>query len=179
MPKRSAIDRLPREDRDWLDRQIVERGFSDYVGLERLLLERGYTIGKSTLHRRGQKLERRLEAIKASTEAAILIADAAPDAEDARSEAVLALVQSDLFEAMLALQEAEQADPEDRIKLLTHAARAISDVSRASVGQKKHAADVRKKAEAAAKDARQTVTSAGLSDEVADQIASKILGIAS
>jgi hypothetical protein len=53
----------------------------------------------------------------------MMIADAAPDDSDMRSAAVLSLVQTELFNALVALQEAdnEDADPADRIMLMAKA----------------------------------------------------------
>lgn len=145
MPQRSAVSRLPREVKEALERELIERGFRDYAGLETWLTERGFEISASAIHRHGQRLERKLSAIKASTEAANIIAQAAPDDQDQRSAAVLSLVQSDLFDCLLALQEAGDAEPAARIKLLSQAARSIAEVSRASVGQKRWASEVQAK----------------------------------
>ncbi len=143
MPAPSAVDRLPEPLRHELERRLVGGGFSGYTALAEWLAEQGYEISRSAVHRYGQRVKRRMDAIRASTEAARLIAEAAPDRDDARSAAVIALVQSELFEAMLALSEAEQAEPEDRVRLLSQAARAIAEASRASVAQKRWAEEIR------------------------------------
>lgn len=148
MPPPAKIALLPRETRAELDALLVRRAFSDYDGLSAWLSERGFEIGKTAIHTYGQNLKRKLAAISASTEAARLIAEAAPDEEDRRSEAVMSLVQSDMFTMLVALQEAEDADPQERIKLLGNAARAIADLSRASIAQKKHASAVQAKLDA-------------------------------
>lgn len=148
MPPPAKIALLPEDLRAALDARLIQRAFSDYHALAAWLGEQGYEIGKSALHVYGQGLKRKLAAIRASTEAARLIAEAAPDEEDRRSEAVMSLVQSDMFAMLIALQEAEDADPQERIKLLGNAARAIADLSRASIAQKKHAAAVQAKLDA-------------------------------
>ena len=150
MPPRDKISQLPAEVRSEIDRLLIDRGFSGYEALEEQILEaHGIEVGKSTLHRYGQRLERRLSAIKASTEAAKAIADAAPDEADQRSAAVISLVQSDLFEAMISLREADdEDDPASRVKMLSQAARAIAEASRASVNQKKWSAEVRARLDA-------------------------------
>ena len=148
MPPPAKIALLPEETRAELDALLIRRAFSDYHGLAAWLAEQGYEIGKTAIHAYGQGLKRKLAAIRASTEASRLIAEAAPDEEDRRSEAVMSLVQSDMFAMLVALQEAEDADPQERIKLLSSAARAIADLSRASIAQKKHAALVQAKLDA-------------------------------
>ena len=68
MARRSSIDGLPEDVRRWLERALAESNFSGYQALEEMLREKGYQIGKSSIHRYGQKIERRFAAIKASTE---------------------------------------------------------------------------------------------------------------
>lgn len=74
--------------------------------MEKWLQDLGYEIGKSSIHRYGQKLERKLAAVQASTQAAIMIAEASPDDGDARSQAVLSMVQTELFNAFVDFQNA-------------------------------------------------------------------------
>ena len=143
MPAPSKIDLLPEEVRAELNRQLVKRAFSDYEALAKWLAEQGFQIGKSTVGRYGQKLERKLAAIRAATEAARAIAAAAPDDADLRSAATISLVQTDIFDVLVTLQEAEDADPEKRLMLMSKAARAIADLARASVSQKKWAVEIR------------------------------------
>jgi len=146
MPAQSSIDQLPDEVRKDLHQRLVASGFHGYDGMAAWLQEQGYQISRSAVHRHGQKVQQRINRIQASTEAAKLIAEAAPDQEDARSAAVTALVQSELFDAMLALEQADQEDdPGARIKLLSQAGRAIAEVSRASITQKRWADEVRSK----------------------------------
>lgn len=147
MPKREAVGMLPDDVRSWLDRSLIQGNFSGYELLENALRERGFQISKSAIHRYGKKFERRLAAIKASTEAARMLTEGAADDQDARSEAVIALVQTELFETIVNLQEAadEEIDPADRVKLLSSAAKNIATLSRASVSLKEYQAKVREK----------------------------------
>lgn len=144
MARRSSVEALPKAVREWLDRALIEGNFSGYEALEAALGERGHQISKSAIHRYGQPLQRRLAAIKASTEAARLLTEGAADDQDARSEAVIALVQTELFESIVNLQEASSAeiDPGDRIALLSKVAKNIATLARASVNQKKFRLEV-------------------------------------
>lgn len=180
MARRSTISTLPEAVRAWLDAALVEGNFSGYELLEDLIRDKGYQISKSAIHRYGQPLQRRLEAIKASTEAARIITEGAADDQDARSEAVIALVQTDLFEAMIALQEAqaEDIDPAERLKLLSTAGRCVADVSRASVGLKRYQAEMRARVTAAADAAERIATKGGLSADAVAQLRREILGVA-
>lgn len=143
MARRSAIESLPEEVRRWLDRALSSKGFAQYQLLEQHLRDKGHSISKSAIHRYGQKLERRLAAIKASTEAAKLIAEVTPDQADARSEALTSIIQTELFEALVNLQEAEDSelDPAERIGMLSSAAKSIATLSRSSVNLKRFQAE--------------------------------------
>ena len=141
MPRRPRIETdLPDEVRRWLDRTLAAGNFSGYERLEALLRERGYAISKSAIHRYGSKLERKLAAIKSATEAAKLMADAAPDDQDARSGALTAMIQVELFETLVNLQEAtdETTDPVERTKMLSVAAKNIATLTRSSVNLKRY-----------------------------------------
>lgn len=184
MPKRPAVEALPEEIRSWLDKTLADDNFSGYEALEAELKQRGYSIGKSSIHRYGQKLEKKLAAIKASTEAARAIAEAAPDDADLRSSAVISLVQTEVFDVLVQLQEAEAtADPRMRLGLLRGAAKSIAELSRASVNQKKWQtqveARIREEERARAAEAvAASAKAAGVSPETIAIIRRDILGMA-
>lgn len=180
MPKRSKIATLPAEVRKYLDRTLIEGNFSGYEALAADMAKRGYTLGKSSIHRYGANLERRLAAIKASTEAATMIMEAAPDDQDARSGAVISLVQTEIFDTIIKLQEAsaEDADPEKRVKLLSAAAKNIATLTRASVAQKRWMIEMRDKVKAVADRVARLAKKGGFSAKTADDIRREILGIA-
>ena len=138
MARESSIDQLSTDDKAWLDKRFMDKGFCGYGEIATILQERGYNVSKSSVHRYGQKVEQKLAAVQASTQPAMMIADAAPDDSDMRSSAVLSLVQTELFNALVALQEAdnEDADPADRIMLMAKAGKGIAEIAKASVNQK-------------------------------------------
>lgn len=180
MPKREKIATLPPEIRAWLEAELVKRGFGGYQQLEQLILaEHGVKIDHSTIARYGQKLERKLAAIRASTEAARSIAQAAPDDADLRSAAVMSLVQTEIFEVLVNLQEAsdEDVDQVTRVKLLSQAAKNIATLSRASVNQKKWQAEVAARTELAANRIADIAKKGGMSDEAIITIREAIAGI--
>jgi hypothetical protein len=177
--QRSKVSALPPEVRAWLDQALAEGNFSGYESLAAALKERGFSIGKSSIHRYGERLEQKLEAIKASTHAATMIAKAAPDDADLRSAAIISLVQTDTFNTLVQLREAaEEPDPAKRIKLLSAVAGNIAKLSRASVNQKKHEIETRGKAEAAADRVARLAKKGGLSAPTVETIKREILGIA-
>ena len=150
MPAPSKIDLLPPEVRGELDRRLIAAGFGSVVALSEWLSERGFEISKSTVGVHSLRLKRRLAAVTASTEAAKLIAAAAPDEADDRSNAIISLIQSDLFEALVEFQEAQDSEeegmkPGERILLYGKAAKNIASLTRASVTRNKWAQEVREK----------------------------------
>lgn len=183
MARESAIDRLPPDIKKMLDDKLFANGFNGYLDLEKWLREQGYEIGKSSLHRYGQKVERKLAAVQASTQAAMMIAEQAPDDADVRSQAVLSLVQTELFNALVDFQSAtddeeNEVNPADRIKLLAQAGKGIANIVTASVSQKKWQIEVRDKAQKAADAVENIVSKSGLSGETVQMIRREILGIA-
>lgn len=146
MARRSKVDALPSALKAELERLLADGNHEGYEALAAWLREQGYEISKSSVHRYGQRVRAVMLRIKASTEAARLIAQAAPDEADEHSAAVLRMVQSALFDALSRVTEAaEEADPGEQVKVLAQAARAIAEASRASIGQKKWADEVRAK----------------------------------
>lgn len=180
MPSRSKVESLPDAVRAWLDKALMENNFSGYEVLEAALAERGHSIGKSSLGRHGVKLQRRLSAIKASTEAARMITEGAADDKDARSEAVIALVQTQLFDTIIDLQDASDADvkPMDRVKLLSSAAKNIATLSRASVNLKRFQLDVREQVlKEVADTVETTARSQGMDEAQVKFWREKVLGV--
>lgn len=179
MAKRGAIVMLPDDVRSWLDKALADGNFSGYQQLEELLKERGYNIGKSSIHRYGQKLENKLSAIKASTQAALAIAEAAPDDADLLNQSVMQMVQTEVFNSLVALQEAGQEEnPVLRLRMMTGAAKGIAELSRASINIKKHKLEVQEKAKTAAQVIGEKARKGGLTEQAIREIEEQILGIA-
>ena len=148
MARRPKIDALPAGLKTQLERLLLDKTHGGYVLLSAWLKAQGFEISHAAVHRYDQRLQNVLSRVKASTEAARLIAQAAPDEADEHSAAVLRMVQSSLFEAMTRVTEAQDADPADQVKVLSQAARAIAEASRASISQKKWADEVKQKLDA-------------------------------
>lgn len=189
MSRKSTITQLSQGIRDHIERRLAEGRLS----LSELIAELQATFpdeartgelpSRSAIHRWGQKLQRRLDAIRASTEAALLIRQHSADREDARSEALTSLVQTELFEAILSLQEAssssgegEEIDPARRVALLGEAARNIATLSRASVTlkqfQERQRAAIRDELLA---EQKQRLAALGQSGEVAPEVLERVI----
>lgn len=180
MPSRSAISKLPADVRNWLERALTEGNFSGYADLEDLMREKGFSISKSAIHRHGQKIERRMAAIKASTEAAKLIVEAAGDDQDARSESIIALVQTEMFDSIIAIQEADddELSAADKLGMMSKAAKNIATLTRASIVQKQFKTTVQARAAEVADKVARLTSKGGLSAEAEAEIRRSILGIA-
>jgi vacuolar-type H+-ATPase catalytic subunit A/Vma1 len=177
MPPPSKVSLLPDDIRDELDQRLIAAGFGRCEELSEWLFDKGFEISKTTVNERAKKLKYRLAAITASTEAAKMIAKAAPDEADDRSNAVIAIVQSEIFEAILQLEEAVQAkDKIARIEMLNKVAKNIATLTRASVARNKHASEVRRSAiEEAAQKAGDAARDAGVSEETIEQIRDRVM----
>lgn len=157
MARRSKVDALPPALKAELERLLADRTHGGYEALAAWLREQGFEVSKSSLHRYDQRVQAVMTRIKASTEAARLLAQSAPDEADEHSAAVLRIVQSALFDALTRVAEAsEEADPAEQVKVLSAAARAIAEASRASIGQKKWADEVRARLDAIEQQAQQS-----------------------
>lgn len=176
MGRKSSIDRMTPEVKAYIQAmlatgsQTLDELIADLQQRFPAEAAAGDLPSRSALHRYGAKLDRRLSAIRASTEAARLIQAHAGDDKDARSEALTAMVQTELFDAILLLQEADdpEADPAERVALLSKAAKNIATLTRSSVNlkqfQAKVEAEARKRAlEEAAATAETTAKAQGLS----------------
>ncbi|MEJ1353108.1 MAG: phage protein Gp27 family protein [Candidatus Sedimenticola sp. (ex Thyasira tokunagai)] len=182
MGRRSFVVDLSAADKAWLDQKLINGGFQGYEDLAEQLGARGVKSSTSAVGRYGQQLQRQIEAIKASTEAAKMIAAASPDEADARSAAVISLFQSGLFDAMLSIRDMEEEmDPVKRMVIFGKSARGLASLTRASITQKKWSQEVNARLDAAkaqAVDAAERhARKAGMSDDQWGLIRAEILGI--
>jgi hypothetical protein len=150
MGRKSTISRLPQDVKSYIEGRLADGRLT----LDELIADlherfpthqqAGDLPSRAAVHRYGQKLERRLSAIRASTEAAKIIQAQAGDNKDARSEALTALIQTELFEAILNLQEVDDPDMDagERVGMLSTAAKNIATLTRSSVNLKQFQAKV-------------------------------------
>lgn len=176
----STVTALPEDVRSALNQELIGRNFTGYQELEDWLRGQGYEISKSAIHRYGQKIERRMAAIKAATEAAKMLTVAAGDDQDTRSEAVIALVQTEMFDSIIAIQEAgdEGLSPADRLGMMSKVAKNIATLARASIAQKQFKMQVQARAQEAAEKVAKLAKKGGMSAATVDEIKRSILGIA-
>lgn len=172
MPPRSKVHSLPAELKEWLDNELMARGFSNYEQLAADLKARGADVSRSALQRYGSPFEKKLAQLKLAGEQARALVDAAPDEEDKLGAAVIRMTQEKIFNLLMNLD----IDPEevDVNKLFKNAA----EIGKASVSQKRFSSEVRARAEAAAANVEKIAKKGGLSAESVEQLRREILGIA-
>ena len=171
MPRRSKVKSLPKDVREALDEKLVEEGFQNYEDLADWLADLGYDISKSSVHRYGQEFEDRLEALRIATAQAKEITEQVGDDEGALGDALTAVVQEKAF-GLLTSMEMEEQEVE-----FTSLMNAIARLQKASVQQKKFMQEMREKAQQAAEEAEEIAREGGLSEDGAEKIRAKILGI--
>lgn len=184
MARKSSIDRLPDEIKAFIQARLADGSMT----LDELIAElqqhfpeeaaAGGLPSRSAVGRYGQKLERRLSAIRASTEAAKIIRAQAGDEMDARSEALTAMIQSELFESIMTLQEAGDAEmePGERVGLLANAAKNIATLTRSSVTLKKFQSEAEERArKALIAEQRAKLDELGRSGEVDPVMLAKVI----
>ena len=145
MAPRSKVHSLPPELKEWLDAELVKRGFGDYVQLAADLKARGADVSKSSLQRYGSPFEQRMAQLKMASEQARALVDAAPDDEDKLGSAVVRMTQEKIFTLLMDLEiDAKDVDVN---KLFKNAA----EIGKASVTQKKFTMEARAAIEDAAR----------------------------
>lgn len=183
MPAVSKIQQLPVEVKAWLDSQLVANAFGNYdeltaqlnAKLEAHQLE--MTVSRSGLGIYGKTLKDRIEKIRSSTAAAKLLNETMDDEGDALGMANVAMAQDLIFQLM------NRYDPDDTenpisVDEISKLFRALGNISRASLPQKKWSKAVREElARKTAAVAEEIKSVAGLTEEAAAIIRAKILGI--
>lgn len=142
MPARSKIDQLPPDIRAEFQRALLAKNFCDYEGFEVWFAERGYQISASSAHRFGQGFQLKCEAIKIATEQAKAIVAVVGDDEGNLNEALIRMIQQLSFDILLKAGESGEGIAD----ILPKMGVMVAKLSKASVDQKKWAAEARKKA---------------------------------
>lgn len=179
MAKRSNIDMLPENIRLAFERRLAENGFANYTELTEWLNGQGYEVSRSAVHRYGQKIERRFANIKASTEAARLIAEGAADEGDARSEALMAMLQTEYALVQIGEIPDEELDAVERFGMMAEGAKKVSGLISASTRLKQFQAALKEKmaqkfAELEAESAKQ---GSGIDADTLQRIRQEVYGV--
>jgi len=176
MPTPRIVDQLDEEDRLWLDELLRANNFTRFQDIADAFNERmdakglELRITKSSVYRYGKKFEEQIDWMKQTAEMAKLLHQHYSDDEGEVSGALINLANDKLFRLVLT----ENLDP----KTLSTLSRAIADISRAAVVQKKHAIKVRSdQLEKVAAETAATARKEGLSEAAVNTIVTRILGV--
>lgn len=137
MPPRSKVHSLPPELKEWLDNELMARGFSNYEQLAADLNARGAQVSRSALQRYGSPFEKKLAQLKLAGEQARSLVDAVPDEEDKLGAAVIRMTQEKIFNLLMELDI--NPGEVDVNKLFKNAA----EIGKASVNQKRFSMEAR------------------------------------
>ena len=109
-----------------------------------------------------------------------VVMEGAADEGDTRSEALMAMVQTELFDALVQIGELpdEELPPMERFDLISEGAKRIAGLISASTRLKEYQGKVKARAQATADEVAQAIKKGGLSHDTAEQIRKQILGIA-
>ncbi|WP_325950199.1 DUF3486 family protein [Pseudomonas putida] len=184
MPPRNSVYDLPTEVREELNARLVGNGFQGYAGLAKWLEEHGFKVSRSSVHRYGQDLQQDFEEamgdVRKTQELARAMVSEQEDESGALIDATARIVQDQLLRISIAMRNAEH-EPEKAAKHLASVTKALSQVGRLSLTQKKWASEVearRAAVQEAATVAEGAMASQGMSKEAIDAIKRDILGIA-
>lgn len=188
MPPRSSIYALPEEVRADLDGELVRRGFGGYQQLTDWLLDKGYEISRSALHRYGSELEadfeRTMGEVQRTSQMARAFAQGNTDERGAMVGATARIASESLLRITMALRSSEE-NPAELAKLMPNISRSLAELGRLTISQEKWsielqqqaAAEARAKATAeSAARAEQAAAKAGVSPEGIDALRAAIMG---
>lgn len=181
MGRRAAVDMLPPDLRDELTAKLVENGFSAYEALAEWIASKGYSISKSALHRFGSDLESQFEEAMQDARRSVELARAMRASGNADGDGVLldaasTVLQDQLLRISMALRTVE-VDPQEAVKLVSQASRALADLGRLKVSYEKWQTEARERAQSASEAITEKARKGGLSDDVIRQIEEQVLGI--
>ena len=167
--RRSKVDTdLPKEVREEVDRLLIEN--ATYEEISGYLKAKGHDISKSSIGRYGKNflnLYRDIRILEDKSKAITSESGEGMSLEEATSKLFTKQILELLFSGGIDLSE--------KSKLIGEFAKLQSS----SVARERLKADIKKKAEEAAESVVETVRKGGLSEEKANEIKRKILGIAS
>lgn len=175
MGRRAKVRMLPEALREELNARLAASQFSDYEGLSKWLAEKGFKIARSSLQRYGSKFEQKLDQISQAVHQAREVVAAMPDQEGAMGDALVRLVEQKIFEVLVDCEGAiDQGD-------LSKIARAVADLGRTTISQKRWRVEVGERLQSQKADAAKQISEVerkgGLSPEAAETIRDILLGI--
>lgn len=168
--RHSKVSKLPAELRE-----VVHQKYADghtYQAITDWLKQMGQDISRAAVGREGKDFMASLKLLKESKEQATTIVEAAgAKGALAMEEAAAVMALQNIIKFLMTQPDMQR---EDASKVMM----ALARLQSSSVGREKLKLDFKKKAADAADEAVKIAKAEGLSDELAEQIKKKILGIA-
>ncbi|MGO1000849.1 DUF3486 family protein [Lysobacter sp. CA196] len=173
MPPRKKVLAWPKEVKEWLDSALIGNNFSRYQELCDELTARGYQISKSALAEYGSDFQHKLEAVKLATDQAKAFIEASPDDEGALDAGLVRMLQTELFTILREMKGVDRKNVN-----LASITKAVAQLVRASMEQKKHARQAREQALRDAADAVGNAARAqGMDEAQVEFWRAKVLGV--
>lgn len=172
--QRAKITALPQEVTDALNARLVDGGFSNYTALTDWLLQCGYEISRSALHRHGQALEAEFnEAIHDARRTRALIKASKMDEDNGElMTAATEILQDKLLRVSISMSDDEESTASDKAKLLSTVSKAFADVGRLDIARQKWKSESQKKLT----DLEGTAAKRGLDSETLRVVREEIYG---
>lgn len=177
MAQRSSVEKLPTDVRHELERKLADNGFGNYTELANWLKSQGWQISRSAVHRYGAKVQKRFASIKASTEAARLIAEGASDEGDTRSEALVAMVQTELFDALVEIGDMDNLTAVEKFNMIAKASKNVASLTSASTRLKKFQTELKDKMDKAFAEIEQQNKQGTLDEHTLKRIRTEVYGL--
>jgi HD-GYP domain-containing protein (c-di-GMP phosphodiesterase class II) len=168
--KHSKIAALPGAINKEVNRLLTTPGWT-YEKIAAKLAELGHPVGKSSVGRYGQDFLARLQRLREVKEQAKAILDQSGGNGLEMEEAASQIALQRVMEFLMELQETDLKE-ESVNKMITALARLQQ-----SSAMRERQKDLRRKLEQVGKEAKEIAKKSGLSDEKAEEIRRKIMGI--
>lgn len=182
MPNVSVFDGLTKAEIAAIELEIENRNFKGYSELSEWCKSHGWQIERGALWTRGSKIQKRIQMLRDATDVATQIGKSVKDDEGALNDATLSIVQAGLFKLLNKMDDEAEAgedqDLERQLDMLSKAAKATSEIGRASISVKKYKKEVQGRAELIANKVAETAKKGGLSADLVNSIKRDILGVA-
>ena len=182
MAPRSSVDLLPAAVLAELNARLVDKAFSDYLGLADWLRAEGYQISKTAVWRHGSDLQAKMEKSMGKARERMEIAKALRGASDDEKAALMEATEMVAMDQLMDMFEAvANLDTGERMAAIPKLVRAIADLNRSAIGSAKwkreFEADIRKKTrEEAANELTEELKNDGISAELEASIKRILIG---
>ena len=180
-PYRRKIAALPEHLRAELDRHLSRHSFHSCRSLSKWLRDNGYTISHAAIHKYGQSFDRHLEAVRRASEQARSVCEQFKDDDESMQNALMRLVQSQLFQMLVAVNETSKRNTKgsatDLVPInLPALARSVAGLLKVDVERRRWSERTRAKI-VQASEVLEAAKSDGLGEDVVSRIRDVLMAI--